>query len=66
MSKILKSWREFIKEIHAEINFFDYLENYYKKINTITKNSWKTTDNIIITSSHPPLETININIKDQL
>ena len=50
-------------KICTEIKFFDYLENYHKKVNTITKNSWKTIDNIIISSSYPSLETIIIEHK---
>ena len=63
MFEIVNSWREFMNDIRTEIKFFDYIENYHKKINTITKNSWKTTYNNIITSSHPPLETILIEHK---
>ena len=54
---------ELMKDIRTEIKFFDYLENYHKKINNITKNSWKITDNNIISSSQLPLETIIIEHK---
>ena len=37
MSKIVNSLREFMSDIRTEIIFFDYLENYHKKVNTITK-----------------------------
>ena len=37
MAKIVKSWRNFMNDICTEIKFFDYLEKYYKKVNTVTK-----------------------------
>ena len=52
-----------MKEICNEINFFDYFENYYKKVNTVTKTSWKIATNDNIFKSHPPLETIIIEHK---
>ena len=52
-----------MNEIDTEINFFDYLENYFKKLNTITKTKWKTSPNTTVSSSHPPLETILIEHK---
>ena len=50
-------------EINTEVNFFDYLENYYQKVNTVTKTKWKTSPNISISSSHLALETILIEHK---
>ena len=37
MAKIVKSWRNFMNDISTIIKFFDYRENYYKKVNIITK-----------------------------
>ena len=53
-------------EINTEIYFFDYLENYYQKVNTVTKTKWKTSLNTSISSSHPPLETILIEHKGNI
>ena len=36
MAKILLSWRRLMNDIRTEIKFFDYLENYYKKVHTVT------------------------------
>ena len=50
-------------EINTEINFFDYLQNYYKKVNTVMKTKWKTSPSTFVSSSHPPIETILIEHK---
>ena len=44
-----------------ELSFFDYMDQYYKKINTITKHKWKTSPNTSVSSNHPPLENIIID-----
>ena len=46
-----------MNKIHSEVKFFDYLVNYYQKVNTITKTKQKTSSNTIVSSSHPPLES---------
>ena len=44
-----------------ELSFFEYMEKYYKKVNTITKHKWKTSHNTSVSSNHPPLENIIID-----
>ena len=51
-----------MNKVNTEIHFFNYLENYYQKINTITKTKWKTSPNTFISSSHLSLETILIEL----
>ncbi|KAI8542883.1 hypothetical protein RHMOL_Rhmol08G0174500 [Rhododendron molle] len=59
--RIVAHWEDFMEDSRIEINCFNYLENFYKKVNTITKTKRKKSDNIIASSSHPPLDSI---IKD--
>ena len=35
--KIIRKWKTLMNEIRTDIKFFDYLDNYYKKINVLTK-----------------------------
>ncbi|KAI8538425.1 hypothetical protein RHMOL_Rhmol09G0102300 [Rhododendron molle] len=49
--RILAQWENFMEESRTEINFFNYLENFYKKVNTITKKS----DNTTVSTNHDKL-----------
>ena len=46
-----------------KVFFFDFVEKYYepeKKLEVITKENWVKEDKTIVSSSHPPQETILI------
>ena len=55
-----------MKEISANILFFEYFENHFewhKKSCVIAKTNWTKENKEVVRSSHPPLE--NITIKHQ-
>jgi hypothetical protein len=45
--------------------FFDFIDEFYppqeNTVKTITKEKWVKEDNTVVSSSHPPLETIVIS-----
>ena len=47
-------------EYSFELPLVEYVEKYYKNLNTITKYKWKTFESTTVSSSHPPLEKIII------
>jgi hypothetical protein len=55
--------------IYIYIHFFDFVDNYYpklKKLNVVTKSQWIKHDKTSVESSHPPKESILINVgKDE-
>ncbi|KAI8572072.1 hypothetical protein RHMOL_Rhmol01G0170300 [Rhododendron molle] len=66
----------FIKKNNVELHFFDYLEKIYEPkiaktkisrpvqdIQVITKTKWIKSDNTIVNTRHPPLDSILINHK---
>ena len=53
-SKITRKWYDFMVQYGLELSFFDNMDQYYKKINTITKHKWKTSPNTSVSSNHPP------------
>jgi hypothetical protein len=43
------------------ISYFDFVDEFYpveKKVQTISKEKWVKEDNTVVSSSHPPQETI--------
>ena len=64
--KLMSKCEKFMLEIQTNIKFFDWYEKYYSKCNIITRTQWVKEDKMKVSSSHPLLETININHKDSL
>lgn len=61
--KIHKAWKDFMQTNRHEIFFFDFVEKHYeseKQVKVITKENWLKEDKTIVSSSHPPQETILI------
>jgi hypothetical protein len=62
--EILSHWKKFMNEIESEIFYFDFVDEFYppeNTVKTITKEKWVKEDNTVVSSSHPPLETIVIS-----
>jgi hypothetical protein len=63
--EIFSKWRELMSKTESEILYFDFVDEYYyleeSQVNTITKEKWVKEDNTIVSSSHPPLESIVIS-----
>ena len=61
---IKDEWYAFMRTNRREIFFFDFVEQHYeseKKLEVITKENWLKEDKTIVSSSHPPQETILIS-----
>ena len=61
---IKDEWYAFMRTNRKEIFFFDFIEQHYeseKKLEVITKENWLKEDKTIVSSSHPPQETILIS-----
>ena len=61
--EVYNKWQEFIKEISANVHFFEYFENHFewhRKSCVITKTNWTKENKEVVRSSHPPLENITI------
>jgi hypothetical protein len=66
---IYNKWKIVMQDLRREIHFFDFVDNYYpklKKLNVVTKSQWIKYDKTSVESSHPPKESILINVgKDE-
>jgi hypothetical protein len=59
--EILSRFKKHICEIEMNISYFDFVDEFYpveKKVQTISKEKWVKEDNTVVSSSHPPQETI--------
>ena len=59
-----EEWYAFMRTNRKEIFFFDFMDQIYeseKKLEVITKENWIKEDKTIVSSSHPPQETILIS-----
>jgi hypothetical protein len=62
---IYNKWKSVMQDLKREIYFFDFVDNYYskfKKLNVVTKSKWTKHDKTSVESSHPPKESILINV----
>jgi hypothetical protein len=62
---IYNKWKLVMQDLRREIHFFDFVDNYYpkfKKLNIVTKSKWIKHDKTSVESSHPPKESILINV----
>lgn len=64
--KIVNKWKKFLSKEKINITFYKWYEKYYGKCNVITKTQWIKEDKSKVSSSHPPIETIIIPVKDSL
>jgi hypothetical protein len=58
-----------MQDLRKNIHFFDFVDNYYpkyKNLNVITTSKWIKHDKTTIESSHPPKDTILINVGNDL
>jgi hypothetical protein len=58
---ILSHFKKHISEIEMHISYFDFVDEFYpveNQVQTISKEKWVKEDNTVISSSHPPQETI--------
>ena len=62
--KIVNKWKIFVTKEKINITFYCWYEKYYGKCNVITKTQWIKEDKSKISSSHPPIETILIPVKN--
>ena len=61
---IYAEWKAFVEQYQFEISFFDFIEKHYEtknKVTVVTKENWVKEDKTLISSSHPPKETILIS-----
>jgi len=59
--EILSHFKKHISQIKTEIPYFDFVDEFYpieNKVQAISKEVWVKEDNTIVSSSHPPQETI--------
>ncbi|KAM2636698.1 hypothetical protein EV1_021297 [Malus domestica] len=62
--EIHKAWKDFMQTNRLEIFFFDFVEKHYEsdqQVKVITKENWVKEDKTVVSSSHPPQETILIS-----
>jgi hypothetical protein len=58
---ILSHFKKHISEIEMHISYFDFVDEFYpveNQVQTIFKEKWVKEDNTVVSSSHPPQETI--------
>jgi hypothetical protein len=58
---ILSHFKKHISEIEMHISYFDFVDEFYpveNQVQTISKEKWVKEDNTVVSSSHPPQETI--------
>jgi len=58
---ILSHFKKHISEIEMHISYFDFVDEFYpveSQVQTISKEKWVKEDNTVVSSSHPPQETI--------
>ena len=61
--EVYTKWQEFMKEILANVSFFEYFESHFewhRKSCVITKSNWTKENKEVVRFSHPPLENITI------
>jgi hypothetical protein len=59
--EILSHFRNHVIQTKTEIFYLDFVEEFYpveNKVQTVTKEEWVKEDNTVVSSSHPPQETI--------
>jgi hypothetical protein len=59
--EILSHFKKQISQIEMEIPYFDFVDEFYpieNKVQAISKDEWVKEDNTVVSSSHPPQETI--------
>jgi len=58
---ILSHFKKHISEIEMHIFYFDFVDEFYpveNQVQAISKEKWVKEDNTVVSSSHPPQETI--------
>lgn len=63
--KVVKKWKKFVIKEKLNITFYKWYSNYYVKCNVLTKTQWIKEDKTKVSSSHPPVETIIIPVKNE-
>jgi hypothetical protein len=61
---IFDKWKSVMQDLRMNIHFFDFVDNYYSKLNVLTK--WTKENKTTVESSHPPKENILINVGKDL
>jgi hypothetical protein len=59
--EILSNFKKHVQQIEMEVSYFDFVDEFYpvsNKVQTISKEKWVKEDNTVVSSSHPPQETI--------
>jgi len=59
--EILSHFKKHISEIEMHISYFNFVDEFYpvdNQVQTISKEKWVKEDNTVVSSSHPPQETI--------
>ena len=51
-------------DLQININFYDWYEKHHNQFNVINKKQWIREDKTTVSSNHPPLESIIINVKN--
>ena len=58
-----------MQDLRINIHFFDFVDNYYselKELNVLTTSKWTKLDKTSIEATHPPKDTILINVGNNL
>jgi hypothetical protein len=59
--EILSHFKKHVIQTEIEIFYLDFVDEFYSvenKVQTVTKEEWVKEDNTVVSSSHPPQETI--------
>jgi hypothetical protein len=57
----LSHFKKHVIQTEIEIFYLDFVDEFYSvenKVQTVTKEEWVKEDNTVVSSSHPPQETI--------
>ena len=66
---IYNKWKSVMQDLRRNIHFFDFMDKYYpklKELNVISTSKWTKLDKTSTESSHPPKESILINVGKDL
>ena len=66
---IFDKWKSVMQDLRMNIHFFDFVDYYYselKELNVLTTSKWTKHDKTSIESTHPPKDSILINVGNDL